>query len=98
MRKRYDDEFKKDTLRYRRDHPELSVSAICRNLGISQPTYYKWLQEYQEANGELISNEPKGPLDEKDREIIRLRKELEAERDALQILKKAIGILGKEPK
>ncbi len=89
MRKRYDEEFKKDTLRQRRDHPELSVSAVCRKLDISEPTYYKWLKKYREANGENVSNEALRPLDQKDQEIIRLRKELEAERAALEILKKS---------
>jgi transposase len=42
MARQYDKEFKLSAIKYRKDHPELTVSAVCRNLGISEPTYYKW--------------------------------------------------------
>lgn len=42
MAKHYDKQFKEDALQYREDHPELTVSAVYRNLGISIPTFYSW--------------------------------------------------------
>lgn len=98
MNKKYDELFVRDALKYRDDHPELSVAAVCRNLGVSVQTYYGWARTNK--NGETLEsvNNSKKTIDDKDREILRLKKQLEAERDALRILKKAIGILGNEPK
>src|SRR5690554_5581094 len=97
MAKQHPKEFKLNALQYRRDHKDLSVAAVCRNLGISEPTYYKWLKEFNETSdlnvrgtGNQVSDEAK--------EIARLKRELQAKDDALRILKKAIGILGEEPK
>ncbi len=42
MAKHYDKEFKENCLQYRIDHPELNVSQVCRNLGISNPSFYIW--------------------------------------------------------
>lgn len=42
MAKHYDEEFKKDALQYRKDHPDLAFLAICRNLGINAPIFYSW--------------------------------------------------------
>ena len=35
MAKHYDKEFKLNALQYQKDHPELNVTAVCRNLGIT---------------------------------------------------------------
>ena len=42
MAKHYDKEFKEDALKYREDNLHLTVTAVCRNLGISVPTFYNW--------------------------------------------------------
>ena len=47
MAKHYDKQFKLDAIKYRQTHPELSVAAVCRNLNISEATYYKWSAEYK---------------------------------------------------
>ena len=39
MAKHYDKQFKLDAIKYREDHPELTVAAVCRNLDISQVTF-----------------------------------------------------------
>ena len=98
MNKKYDELFVRDALKYRADHPELSVAAVCRNLGVSVQTYYGWARANKNGETQESINNSKKTIDEKDREILRLRKQLDAERDALRILKKAIGILGNEPK
>lgn len=97
MSKQHTKEFKLDALSYRKEHPELSVSAVCRNLNISVPTYYKWAKEFNQTNDIEVRGSGNHLSDEA-KEIARLKKELQAKDDALRILKKAIGILGDEPK
>jgi transposase len=98
MAKHYDKQFKLDAIKYREDHPELTVAAVCRNLGISQPTYYLWLKEYKENDGEIEQRGSGNYSSDLEKENARLKRELKAQKDALEILKKAIGILGEEPK
>lgn len=96
MRKQYDKEFKEQALQYKKDNPNLSVRAVCDNLGISQPTFYKWQQEAK-TNGGVVNHRGSGNYaSDEEKEIARLRRELKAKDDALKILKKAIGILGEE--
>lgn len=97
MAKQHDKAFKISALKYRKDHPELSVRAVCRNLGISEQTYYKWAAEFNKTND--LKTRGTGNLStDLEKENARLKKELQAKDDALRILKKAIGILGEEPK
>lgn len=53
MAKHYDKEFKENALKYREDNPKLSVSAVCRNLGISTATYYNWKRS-ADANDDQV--------------------------------------------
>lgn len=96
MMKKFDEKFKNDALEYRMNHPELSVSAVCRNLGISQPTYYLWKKLAEENDGQVkhVGSGNYATLQEK--EIAELKRELRNSQDALKILKKAMGILAKE--
>ncbi|MDY0278155.1 MAG: transposase [Acholeplasma sp.] len=97
MSKQHTKEFKLDALKYRKDHPELSISAVCRNLNISEPTYYNWAKEFKQTND--IEVRGRGNLSsDLEKENALLKRELQAKDDALRILKKAIGILGEEPK
>lgn len=98
MAKHYDKQFKLDAIKYREDHPELTVAAVCRNLGISQPTYYLWLKEFKENDGEIEQRGSGNYSSDLEKENVRLKRELKSQKDALEILKKAIGILGEEPK
>ncbi len=96
MSKQYDKQFKEDALRYREDHPELSVAAVCRNLGISAPTFYNWQKQANE-NGGVVTRVGSGNYaSEEEKEIAQLKRELKNKDDALQILKKAMGILARE--
>ncbi|MDT8337397.1 MAG: transposase [Candidatus Izemoplasmatales bacterium] len=98
MAQHYDKQFKLDAIKYREDHPELTIAAVCRNLGISQPTYYIWLRQFKE-NGDEIEHRGSGNYSsDLEKENAQLKRELKAQKDALEILKKAIGILGEEPK
>lgn len=96
MSKKYDEKFKNDALEYRKNHPELSVSAVCRNLGISQPTYYQWKKSAEENDGQVNHIGSGNYASDIEEENARLRRELKNSQDALKILKKAMGILAKE--
>ena len=98
MAKHYDKQFKLDAIKYREDHPELTVAAVCRNLGISQPTYYLWLKEYKENDGDIEHRGSGNYSSDLEKENARLKRELKSQKDALEILKKTIGILGEKPK
>ena len=69
---RYDQQFKENAVRYRLDHPELSLQKAAENLGISDSALKTWLRAAREHEGKLRDT-----------------------KDALEILKKAISILGK---
>ena len=97
MAKQQTKEFKLNALQYRRVHPELTVAAVCRNLGIAEPTYYKWMKELKETNDLNVRGSGNYSSD-LEKENARLKRELQAKEDALRILKKAIGILGEKPK
>lgn len=97
MAKHYDKQFKLDAIKYRQIHPELSVAAVCRNLNISETTYYKWSAEYKN-DGDINHRGSGNFSNDLEKENARLRKELQAKEDALRILKKAISILNEEPK
>jgi transposase len=97
MAKHYDKQFKLDAIKYRQTHPELSVAAVCRNLNISEPTYYKWSSEYKN-DGDINHRGSGNFSNDLEKGNARLRKELQAKEDALRILKKAISILNEEPK
>lgn len=90
--KRYTKQFKEDAVAYAHDHSDLSKNALANNLGIAPSTLSGWLKKADEGkdihrgSGNYRSDEAK--------ENARLRKELRDTRDALEILKKAISILG----
>ncbi|MGE4572190.1 MAG: transposase [Candidatus Izemoplasmatales bacterium] len=98
MAQHYDKQFKLDAIKYREDHPELTIASVCRNLGISQPTFYIWLRQFKENDGEIEHRGSGNYSSDLEKENAQLKKELKAQKDALEILKKAIGILGEEPK
>ena len=87
--KQYSQQFKEDAVRYKLDHPELTNRRAADNLGISESALKSWINEGTvptRGSGNYSSDEAK--------EIARLRKELRDTQDALEILKKAISILG----
>ena len=98
MKKQYTKQFKMDAIKYRNDHPELSNAAVCRNLDVSEATFYKWTKQVKENNGDINHRGSGNFSSNLEKENARLKKELAAKEDALRILKKAISILGEEPK
>ena len=95
MAKQYSKEFKEDAVKYYNDHPESGSVACAKNLGISKSAMTAWRKQYSENEGE-VPTRGRGNFESDDaKEAARLRKELRDTQDALEILKKAIGILGK---
>ena len=64
-----------------------------RNLGMPYDTLYGWYKEDRRKTAPEAYDEA-GRQTEEEKELIRLRKELRETKEALEILKKAISILG----
>ena len=96
MTKKYNKQFKQDALQYREDNPQLSVIAVCRNLGISAPTFYNWQKQARENDGEVQHVGSGNYSSDLEKENARLKRELKAHEGALNIFKNAMGILVKD--
>lgn len=83
----------KNAVNYCLTHPELSRKECAKNLGIGDSTLYRWKQEAK-ANNNQATFKGSGNLTEAELENRRLKRELKDTQDALEILKKAISILG----
>ncbi len=92
-KKQFDQEFKQNAINYCLTHPELSRKECAKNLGIGDSTLYRWKQEAK-ANNNQATFKGSGNLTEAELENRRLKRELKDTQDALEILKKAISILG----
>jgi len=93
MARHYDEEFKRDAVQYLKDHPEMDKREAAKKLGMPYDTLYGWYKkDRREQNPN--SYDELGRQTEEEKEIIRLRRELRDTKDALEILKKAISILG----
>ena len=91
--RRYDREFKDNAVGLVRGGR--SISQVSRDLGVSQWSVGRWVQA---ANGGQAQREPKtlAAESEEQREMRRLRQEVDYLREQRDILKKALGILSAE--
>lgn len=94
MATQYTEEFKKDAVRYWKEHKELGITACAKNLGISKSALSAWRKLYENNNGNIPTRGRGNYESDAAKENARLKKELRDTQDALEILKKAIGILG----
>lgn len=94
MSRQYDKKFKEDAVRYYTDHKDLGVKGCAGKLGISKTALSNWAKEARENNGEVPTRGSGNYKSDEAKENARLRRELRDTQDALEILKKAIGILG----
>ena len=92
--KQHDRQYKLDAVSYYREHPELGVRKCAHNLGIGYSTLTKWIRDFR-TEGDIQVRGSGNYASDKDKETARLKRELQNTEDALAILKKAIGILGK---
>ena len=65
------------------------------HLGISESALKNWMKAARENEGSVPTRGTGNYSSDEAKEIARLKRELRDTKDALEILKKAIGILGK---
>ena len=92
----HDKQFKLDALKYVQEHPDLTQEECCKNLGIALSTLSRWKSQYDQNDGDIPVRGSGNYSSDEAKEIARLKKELRDAQDALDVLKKAIGILGKD--
>ncbi len=89
-------QFKLDAINYRKEHPDLTQVECAKNLGIGTSTLAKWEAQFREHDGDIPVRGSGNYESDEQKEIARLKRELRDAQDALDVLKKAIGILGKD--
>ena len=94
--KQHDKQFKLDALKYVREQPDLAQEECCKNLGIGLSKLSRWKQQYENNDGDIPVRGSGSFASDEQKEIARLKRELRDAQDALDVLKKAIGILGKD--
>ena len=94
MKKQHDQKFKVDAVAYYNTHKDLGVKGCATNLGIGYSTLQKWLKQFKET-GSIPTRGSGNYASDEQAEIARLKRELRDTKDALDVLKKAISILGK---
>jgi len=94
MAKHFDKQFKLDAVQYYHEHKELGLKGCATNLGICSQTLSRWQKEFRDTGDITVRGSGNYASDDK-KEIARLQRELRNATDALEVLKKAISILGK---
>ncbi len=94
MAKQYDKQFKMDAIQYYQDHKDLGLIGCAENLGISQQSLSRWKKELEQS-GEIVCRGSGNYSSDDEKETARLKRELRDTKDALDVLKKAISILGR---
>ena len=94
--KQHDKQFKLDAVKYRKEHPDLTQEECAKNLGIGISTLARWESQFRDYGGDIPTRGSCNYASDEQKEITRLKRELRDAHDALDVLKKAIGILGKD--
>ena len=89
-------QFKLDAVNYRNEHPDLTQVECAKNLGIGVSTLARWEAQFRDNEGDIPVRGSGNYESDEAKEIARLKRELRDAQDALDVLKKAIGILGKD--
>ncbi len=93
--KQHDKQFKLDAIQYVKEHPDLTQAECCKNLCIGLSTLSRWQQQYKDNEGDVPARGSGNYATDEQKEIAHLKRELRDTQDALDVLKKAISILGK---
>ena len=94
MPRKYSDEFKRNALQYLKDHPDLDMRVSAEYLGMPYDTLYGWYKKSRREQTQDVPVSADARMTEEEKEILRLKRELRDTQDALEVLKKAISILG----
>ena len=89
-------QFKLDAINYRKEHPDLTQPEVAKNLGIGVSTLARWEAQFRDCDGDIPVRGSGNYESDEAKEIARLKRELRDAQDALDVLKKAISILGKD--
>ena len=89
----FDNDFRNNSVKYVKEHPTLKITEAAKNLGIAPSTLHKWLKASRDNDGN-INMSGSGNITELEKKNRELERELKNTKDALEILKKAISILG----
>ena len=94
-RNHHSEQFKMDAVNYRNEHPDLTQVECAKNLGIGVSTLAKLESQFRNNDGDIPVCGSGNYQSDDAKEIARLKRELRDAQDALDVLKKAISILGK---
>ena len=94
--KQHTKQFKLDAVNYRKEHPDLTQVECAKNLGIGTSTLARWETQFRNNDGDIPTRGSGNYSSDEAKEIARLKRELRDAQDALDVLKKAISILGKD--
>ncbi len=94
--KQHTKQFKLDAVNYRKEHPDLTQVECAKNLGISTSTLARWETQFKDNDGDIPTRGSGNYSSDEAKEIARLKRELRDAQDALDVLKKAISILGND--
>lgn len=90
--KHFNAEFKQDAVNYYYSSGK-TIDEIAKELKIARSTLSKWINSAKSNDGVVDHRGSGNYSSDAEKEIARLKKELRDSKDALEILKKAIGIL-----
>ena len=73
----------------------MTLRKTAENLGISESALKNWIKTAKENEGAVPTRGSGNYASDETKEIARLQRELRDTKDALEVLKRAISILGK---
>ena len=94
--KQHTKQFMLDAVNYRKEHPDLTQVECAKNLGIGTSTLARWETQFKDNDGDIPTRGSGNYSSDEAKEIARLKRELRDAQDALDVLKKAISILGND--
>ncbi len=92
-RQSYDREFKQKAVEL--SFARGNAKEIAEELGIRPELLYRWRREYQQYESNSFPGKGKPKMNEMEREVVRLKKELRDAKMEREILKKAVSIFSK---
>lgn len=90
--KQYSGEFKQDAVNYYFSSGK-TIDQVAKDLKVNKSTLNTWIRKARDHDGNVNHRGSGNYSSDAEKEIARLKKELRDSQDALEILKKAIGIL-----
>jgi len=92
IRKQFNEQFKQDAVNYYYSSGK-TLEKAAADLKVGKSSLGKWLAAAKKNDGIVQHRGSGNHASDADKEIARLKKELRDSQDALEILKKAVGIL-----